>query len=99
MVTMLSAALVGDLLLLPAILAGPFGRFFYRRSSTTESTPSAPAATPNPVDESTANGAPIEPVEAPPTGRVDGKTLNFPENAQLHARLRSLRRESTSPQD
>jgi uncharacterized protein len=31
MITMLSAALVGDLLLLPALLAGPIGRFFSGR--------------------------------------------------------------------
>jgi predicted RND superfamily exporter protein len=31
MITMLSAALVGDLLLLPALLAGPVGSFFSRR--------------------------------------------------------------------
>ena len=31
MVTMLTAALVGDLLLLPAILAGPVGKFFCGR--------------------------------------------------------------------
>ncbi len=31
MITMLSAALIGDLLLLPALLAGPIGKFFSGR--------------------------------------------------------------------
>ena len=34
MLTMLTAALLGDLLLLPAILAGPVGKFFSRRLAT-----------------------------------------------------------------
>ena len=39
MLVMLAAALAGDLILLPALLAGPAGRFFKRR----ESRPSKPA--------------------------------------------------------
>ena len=39
MITMLSAALVGDLLLLPAILSGPIGKFFCGRLAPTAEPP------------------------------------------------------------
>ena len=61
MLVMLVAALVGDLVLLPALLAGPLGRVFKPRQSATKRTPatevSQPAITSSPIIPS----APITP--------------------------------------
>lgn len=46
MVTMLTAALIGDLLLLPAILAGPVGRFFCGRLAKQHAENSQPPSEP-----------------------------------------------------
>ncbi len=63
MVTLLTAALVGDLLLLPAILAGPLGRVFDRRSKrspTTRPMDVAPldSPQPQPVEKGSTDSAP-----------------------------------------
>ncbi len=44
MLTLMTAALLGDLIFLPAMLAGPFGRVFSRNEPELESSPSSPAA-------------------------------------------------------
>lgn len=108
MITMLGAALVGDLLLLPAILAGPLGRFFGGPAATIETSPrpapqwrqfgALPSATPAAEESDLLNetpvGAPIDDVGSD-EGGVRPDLLHGP-HAELHAKLRRLRREQAS---
>ena len=113
MITMLGAALLGDLLLLPAILAGPLGSFF-------GGAPAAPRAAHDPVlpwgglaDEPPASprseDGPAEPVgslqeleaeelsaENSRPGAEPRPDLRHGPHAELHAKLRRLRREQAS---
>ncbi|MDP7018775.1 MAG: MMPL family transporter [Pirellulaceae bacterium] len=77
MLTLLSAALVGDLIFLPALLAGPLGRFFCPKGTKLKSEGDdfamvmAEAATPSveqPVTEPAVQAAPPPPPHAAPTG-------------------------------
>jgi hypothetical protein len=52
MVTMLTAALAGNLLLMPALLAGPLGRFFAWRIYRPATQPAAELAPPAPIKPS-----------------------------------------------
>lgn len=108
MITMLGTALVGDLILLPALLCGPLGRFF---------APGAPALPPADGDAPAAPASPAEPVEPiePPAPEVDaapetaiapaeptpaptpppkpaGEEPLSPANAALRSKLQSFRR-------
>ncbi len=67
MISMLGAALVGDLLLLPAILAGPLGHFFGGEAAEPNATPdwnTAPQVDPPQVDVASVD-QPAEPVHLP----------------------------------
>ena len=106
MITMLGAALIGDLLLLPAILAGPLGRFFggkpaertdaafywtsFSPADLTSDLRPAEQATPAPKPE------PVAPDDAPAPSEPGSRSelLHGP-HAELHAKLRQLRREQT----
>ena len=128
MITMLGTALVGDLLLLPAILAGPLGRFFGGEAAPqadqdglalgwharAPSPPESGAARQSDLPSGTPpDDAPIETVETgseasdvankesprreDPTSTPSGSRpdlLHGP-HAELHAKLRRLRREQT----
>ena len=128
MISMLGTALVGDLLLLPAILVSPLGKFFggsapevgstneWSQASspaaldTTEAATTPPATTPEiePVqlsdDPSEPEANPAEPAEsetiqaAMPAGSTQDPSHDVLEgpHAALHAKLRSLRRDSSS---
>lgn len=94
MITILCAALIGDLIMLPALLCSPFGKFF-------ECRPTKLPQSPDEADEQTESQASeLYAVEAAPNGgsAVDGDAsgndspFNSPSNAALHARLRSFRR-------
>lgn len=110
MITMLGAALIGDLLLLPAILAGPLGRFF--GGSAPEQSPgkygfqwqSFSASDTTAVDGGADQAPPAETQVEP--AEEDGDSPGVPEpssrsdllhgpHADLHAKLRQLRREQT----
>ena len=118
MISMLGAALIGDLLLLPAILVSPLGKFFGGPSpepGTVNPWSSAPSLTPKLDSPSQAVPPVAEPVllrdESPeptavPAEQADSETrrtaitediahdlLEGP-HAALHAKLRSLRRDS-----
>jgi predicted RND superfamily exporter protein len=62
MVTLLAAALVGDLILLPAILAGPLGRFFALGEAKTAAEQTAPKK------------KEVEPTDTPSDGAARGET-------------------------
>ena len=97
MITMLGAALVGDLLLLPAILVGPLGRFFGAEAEGAEPATSG--------DESLA--ATLSPTageeRSSPSLSAGGEreasacpdVLTGP-HAALHAKLRNLRRDAAA---
>lgn len=53
MLTLLAAALVGDLVLLPALLAGPLGRFFEKRDPSGQALDSTWGVTPEPAADAT----------------------------------------------
>ncbi|QDS97582.1 efflux RND transporter permease subunit [Adhaeretor mobilis] len=133
MITMLGTALVGDLLLLPAILTSPLGRFFggkaspeahidwssmeasvhddggldgdqdrdqgdWPQSDSADEPDSRTIATEQPVGSPTA----AERVESPATGNTasssieeDRHSIKHGPHAELHAKLRRLRRESS----
>lgn len=90
MLVMLAAALAGDLILLPALLAGPAGRFFKRR----ESRPSKPAqlessaataTTSNEIDvvvpvsvETSPSSAPVASNQKTDTEAIPHLRLHFP---------------------
>ncbi|MEM8866440.1 MAG: MMPL family transporter [Planctomycetota bacterium] len=64
MITMLGAALVGDLVMLPAILCGPLGRFFAPSGTPAKPLDDTPAAAPQtatPVTPKAETPAPAEP--------------------------------------
>jgi hypothetical protein len=63
MLTMLAVALVGDLLLLPAILSGPLGRFFEKRTKEGRGVASSPSGLATEQPESPASR---EPFSKPP---------------------------------
>lgn len=65
MITMLAAALVGDLLMLPAILVGPLGRFLGGEAAATAEADGAETAVAAP-DKPTEPTAPESPAEAIP---------------------------------
>ncbi|MCA9229746.1 MAG: MMPL family transporter [Planctomycetales bacterium] len=116
MISMLAAALVGDLLLLPAILASPFG-WFFGGSKTAAAEPAGltetaiDAAQNQPVPSSVAHTTlpelepqPLHVIEDEPLPTESSlassneqlqKELQEGPHAALHAKLRSLRREST----
>jgi len=124
-ISMLAATLVGNLLLLPALLAGPMGYYFGAKAPAThaaalavpgafatasqqlmarfrlaEALPELSAAEPT---ESTSSQFPLlkpQPVPAPTPARVAAGTEDRQDmvdgpHADLHARLRNLRRESS----
>ena len=105
MITMLGAALIGDLLLLPAILAGPLGKFFCARlekdavaTSANGATPPASSdATPATAAHTTGPHIDISPPSAfsQPTAMTSGDEVTD----SLRTRLRRLRRDTshTSP--
>jgi hypothetical protein len=79
MITMLCAALVGDLLLLPAIVVGPLGRFFGPAEGAEAAVAPLPAAAFADDDVDAANqpdvvetthAAPVAPTDAPETLRA-----------------------------
>lgn len=111
MISMLGAALLGDLLLLPAILAGPLGYYFGGRApepGTTLEWNTVPTIESSPVESPQAEpvevAQPLTEIEVPePSASVEAafeapteqELLEGP-HAALHAKLRSLRRgEST----
>jgi uncharacterized protein len=126
MISMLTAALVGDLLLLPAILASPLGYYFagnstqkldsaaaetalptsdgqimlwHRLDKIELSKPAAELLPPTPKLEFPVVKQPKVPVVAPKwTNTVDEgkKELLDGPHADLHARLRNLRRDSST---
>ncbi len=107
MISMLGAALVGDLLLLPAILAGPLGSFFGGKAPAADAindwgTAPAVESTPTAVPvSSTAEDGPSS-TESEPTREAEPmqpaladdseRALLEGPHAALHAKLRSLRR-------
>lgn len=75
MISMLGAALIGDLLLLPAILAGPLGKFFGGEA------PASDASTDwnqQPAGDETAAGVSAEPAEPTTSDDEDPKSLVDP---------------------
>ncbi len=107
MISMLAAALVGDLLLLPAILVSPLGYFFGNRAGAgakaAEQIPTEhPVQQPEPLGLAEPN--PEQPLDQAPlvaatSAEVEGfleeekqELLEGP-HAALHAKLRSLRRD------
>ena len=107
MVVMLGTALVGDLVLLPALLCGPLGRFFAPGAPATpdgfpepqlaeiddSATEAVPPAEPVTVDALEPAEASREPVEPPPA--TEPEPLS-PSNAALHSKLQRLRKNQTS---
>ncbi len=100
MITILSTALVGDLVMLPALLCGPLGWFFapkvparpalasvpYEATLLADACEPAPASTAPPVmDEVVSQQAP-----APPERHSESLSAS---NAALHAKLKKLRRQ------
>jgi hypothetical protein len=109
MISMLGAALVGDLLLLPAILLSPAGHFFGGTAKPAPSMTNTNAEQTIPesalVDEADHSAvaelpAPeLDEVPATANGRNDfSRELLEGPHAALHAKLRSLRREG-APHD
>ena len=72
MITMLATALVGDLVLLPALLCGPLGRFF---------APGAPAVPPGDGEPPTQEPNAFD-TESSDSERTDGQSDSEPEPAQ-----------------
>lgn len=106
MVVMLGTALVGDLILLPALLCGPLGRFFApgapatpdgspRPESVVAPAP-APVAEPEPVEIEEAPAEPVaeeRPADPPATAAEEPLS---PTNAALRSKLQRLRRNQTT---
>jgi len=109
MITILGVALVGDLVLLPALLCGPFGRFFAPGAPArpTEPTPQSEAHFGEPADRpadepavlacASTDDAPTGPTEtAEPTDpNASGEEQLSPANAALRARLQKFRRQAS----
>lgn len=108
MISMLGAALVGDLLLLPAILAGPLGKFFGGEAPATSGAiewNNAPKVGQAPTVEEPSQPAivpsPVE-LESPVQQEAEALSASLADaqaqellegpHAALHAKLRSLRR-------
>jgi hypothetical protein len=99
MITILCAALIGDLVMLPALLCSPLGKFFECGPTNPpagfsgQHEPTAPAASESNTSESFAVETAGE-RESATTGdsRRNGEPLASPTNAALHAKLRSFRR-------
>ncbi len=71
MLAMLAAALVGDLLFLPALLASPLGKMFDKKKETSESSEKSNTARPH-VEGANSNGnGSRRPAMLPPTARRD----------------------------
>ena len=126
MISMLGTALVGDLLLLPAILVSPLGKFFggpapeagtsteWSQASSPDVSTSTPVVEPKPLYDETPEPVAKEPV-ASSSESVENETLSAASandsspnlahdvlegpHAALHAKLRSLRRDSDSSRD
>jgi predicted RND superfamily exporter protein len=65
MLTLLCAALIGDLIFLPALLAGPLGRYFCPPPSATQAAPASPSYDSAQSPEEGVDGDPGAPEEAP----------------------------------
>ena len=94
MLVMLAAALAGDLVLLPALLAGPAGRFFKPRESRTtkvdklENESGLPSATPNEMGVA----VPVS-VETPPSSAPAAINEETDEEEIRHLRLHFPRKD------
>jgi uncharacterized protein len=101
MITMLSTALVGDLLLLPALLASPLGRFFGGRvAPAVDSVTGALYLGPRPPeleDDADVGGPETDTSSLGQITDQERQQLADGSHAALHAKLRSLRREHTNP--
>jgi len=96
MISMLAAALVGDLLLLPALLVSPLGSFFGggARPDDVSGQPSAAVQQPAPNPAPTPDPSGSSPVASSPSQLADElQDLSEGQHAALHAKLRELRRE------
>jgi predicted RND superfamily exporter protein len=105
MITILCAALIGDLVMLPALLCSPLGKCFECAATP----PGRDAGTSGPVDavskygaearaEDKENGATLRSGVGTATSTVrNDPPLVSPANAALHAKLRAFRR--TAPKD
>ena len=102
MITMLGAALIGDLILLPALLCGPLGRFFAPGAKATpdklDIEPAEVIPEEEPTDVNTESviipfPAPSEePCNEPIVEESDPEEPLTPENEALRQKLRSFRR-------
>jgi len=102
MISMLCAALIGDLLLLPAILVSPLGRFFGGKAPAlaTEMPAEMPAGEiqsleATPADVSPAAEEPFAEEKVVSATEQLQKELQDGPHAALHAKLRNLRRETS----
>lgn len=107
MITILTAALIGDAVLMPAVLCGPLGKFFETRTGGAGAPPpdiqqlaleaaanitGQPAPDGDTPDHKTGNG---QPAPSDPVRRiVDSENLVSPANIALRDKLRSFRRSS-----
>lgn len=124
MISTMAAALVGDLLILPAILAGPLGSYFSAELADSDAkvhkqptTAAIPAGAQIALQHRHDRIEPPQPVSTPPTPKLefpvvtqpksplivpkrvsntaeDQKSVDDGPHADLHARLRNLRRDS-----
>lgn len=103
MITILAVALVGDLVMLPALLCGPLGKFFAPKAPATPEDAArhrVPATAVRPVEPVLAGGAkplfdpePAPSVSVPPSASGDPLT---PANAALRSKLQKFRRSASS---
>ncbi|MEM9351390.1 MAG: MMPL family transporter [Planctomycetota bacterium] len=108
MITMLGAALIGDLLLLPALLAGPLGYFFggsapdegqdSGRHTASEDFAAVDSKVHHIPEEDPAESQPgstaaAVAAQAPEPPLIDHESISEGPHATLHAKLRSLRRD------
>ena len=86
MLVLLGAALVGDLILLPALLAGPLGRCFKRREASQLTNEQAPSHRPSTTsgNESQPAASTVEPSNSP---EVTKKVMNAPPPLRLKLHL------------
>lgn len=104
MITILGVALVGDLVMLPALLCGPLGWFFAPGSAATPPDGRAPAPIAGPIASPVRPVFIDDPIGHPPLGptppepapmtRLDEPEALSPANAALRSKLRRLRREA-----